>query len=97
MSGAPASVDVTVVIPTRNRAHWLPDCLESLVSQETNASIEFVVVDNASRDPTPAVIAGWSTRDPRVRALREEKLGRSAALNSGMRVARGLTVITAGG
>ena len=89
MSGAPASVDVTVVIPTRNRAHWLPDCLESLVSQETNASIEFVVVDNASRDPTPGVIAGWSTRDPRVRALREEKLGRSAALNSGMRVARG--------
>jgi len=82
-------VDVTVVIPTRNRAHWLPDCLASLASQATSASVEFVVVDNASADTTPDVVAEWASRDPRVRAVREEKLGRSAALNAGMALARG--------
>jgi len=89
VSDHPAPVDVTVVIPTRNRAHWLPDCLASLTSQETSASVEFVVVDNASVDATQSVIAQWAALDPRVRPVREEKLGRSSALNSGMRVARG--------
>jgi GT2 family glycosyltransferase len=89
VSDPAAPVDVTVVIPTRNRAHWLPDCLGSLAAQETSASVEIVVVDNASGDATQRVIAEWAGGDPRVRGVREEKLGRSAALNAGMRVARG--------
>jgi GT2 family glycosyltransferase len=89
VTGSPAPIDVSVVVPTRNRAHWLPDCIRSLVAQETSASVEFLIVDNASSDGTPGVITEWSARDPRVGGVRELKLGRSAALNAGMRIARG--------
>ena len=82
-------IGISVVIPTRNRAHFLDDCLRSLVVQRCETSFEVIVVDNASTDATPEVLAAWSERDGRVRSLREPRLGRAAALNAGMAVARG--------
>jgi glycosyltransferase involved in cell wall biosynthesis len=82
-------IDISVVIPTRNRADFLPDCLDSLATQTTSASFEVVVVDNASEDSTPSVLRERSERDPRFRWVLEETLGRAAALNAGMAIARG--------
>lgn len=55
--------------------------------------MEIIVVDNGSEDGTPDLLAGWAERDPRVRAVREERLGRSRALNTGLEVARGDVVL----
>lgn len=82
-------IDISVVIPTRNRAGFLPDCLGSLASQRSEAAFEVIVVDNASEDGTAAVLREWAERDPRFRWVREETLGRAAALNAGMAIARG--------
>ena len=79
MSGAP--VTVSVVIPTRNRASLLADCLESLTSQRSATPFEIVVVDNASTDRTPEFAAEAAARDPRVRVVREARLGRARALD----------------
>jgi glycosyltransferase involved in cell wall biosynthesis len=86
-------VEISVVVPTRNRAHYLPDCLASLASQETAAAFEVIVVDNASDDDTPEVARGWAERDPRFRWTRAERLGRAAALNAGMALARGALLL----
>ena len=83
------SVAISVVIPTRNRAHLLPDCLASLAAQVASVPFEVVVVDNASADDTAAVATAWAARDDRFRLVREEVLGRAVALNAGMAVARG--------
>jgi glycosyltransferase involved in cell wall biosynthesis len=82
-------IQISVVIPTRNRADLLPDCLASLAEQTTEASFEVVVVDNGSEDGTDAVLRGWASRDARFRPARAETLGRAAALNAGLAVARG--------
>jgi glycosyltransferase involved in cell wall biosynthesis len=84
-----AGIAISVVIPTRNRAHLLPDCLASLAAQEASVPFEVVIVDNASEDETAEVVAAWIARDDRFRLVREEMLGRAAALNAGMAVARG--------
>lgn len=94
MSGGRAAddrerVDVSVVIPTRNRADFLPDCLASLAAQRSSAAFEVIVVDNASEDGTSVTLQEWAERDPRFRWVREETLGRAAALNAGMAIARG--------
>src|SRR5680860_1583060 len=48
---------VSVVVPTRNRADTLRQCLNSLLDQDyPRKSFEIVVVDNGSTDDTPRVV-----------------------------------------
>jgi glycosyltransferase involved in cell wall biosynthesis len=77
---------VSVIIPTRNRAHLLHRTLESVLKQSTE-NLEVIVVDDGSTDSTAAVAAA---ADPRVRVLRNPKpTGVSAARNRGIAAARG--------
>ncbi len=55
---------VTVAIPTRNRAEYLRECLQSVLSQKLE-DIEVFVSDNASTDDTEAVVKSFD--DDRVR------------------------------
>ncbi len=50
---------------------------------------EVVVVDNASTDDTPALVAELARRWPEVRVAREPELGLSVARNRGLETARG--------
>ncbi len=78
-------VAVSVVIPTRNRAGYLDVVLASLAAQDGNIPHEVLVVDDASTDPTPAVIRRWPFRSLR----HEQPRGLNAARNTGVGVARG--------
>ena len=86
-------MDISVVVATRNRCAWLDVCLEGLSRQDTVATYEVVVVDNASTDATAELITEWARRDDRVRMVREERLGHSAAKNAGLGAARGRAVL----
>ena len=78
---------VSVVIPTRNRAHLLRRAIESALGQ-TFADLELIVVDDASEDQTETVVR--EIDDPRVRYIRcEVQRGAPAARNTGIRAARG--------
>ncbi|MFU8869208.1 glycosyltransferase [Natronococcus sp.] len=50
-----ATPDVSFVVPARNEADYLPDCLESIAALETNYANEVIVVDGASTDGTADV------------------------------------------
>lgn len=54
-------IKLSVCIPTYNRAAFIGETLESILSQ-TNGSIEVVVVDGASTDGTPEVVASYQKR-----------------------------------
>jgi glycosyltransferase involved in cell wall biosynthesis len=85
-AGATLSVpDVTVVVPTRNRATYLPRCIAAVLGQE-GVTVELIVVDDASTDETPAVLD--ALRDERVRVVRlDEQRGVSRARNLGIGLA----------
>ena len=70
-------MSVTAAITTYNRAAFLPGALESVLAQ-TRAPEEILVVDDGSTDDTPRVLAGYGDR---VRVVRQENGGRSAARN----------------
>jgi glycosyltransferase involved in cell wall biosynthesis len=77
--------DVTVVVPTRNRAAYLPRCIAAVLGQQA-VTVELIVVDDASTDETPSVLG--RLRDERVRVVRlEERLGVSRARNLGIGLA----------
>ena len=60
---------VSVILVTRDQAAHLEDCITSVLTQ-TFADLELLVVDRASSDATPAILAGQS--DPRLRHWRVE-------------------------
>lgn len=84
MSGTPA---VSVVVPTYNRAYCLPDTLRTVLSQSF-ADFELIVVDDGSTDATQATLAA-QFNDPRLKYVRQDNAGVSAARNTGMRMSRG--------
>ena len=80
--------DISVVVPTRNRAERLRALLASLAGQE-GPSFEVIVVDNASRDSTPAVVAQAGAAHIRL----PQPLGPAVARNHGWQAATGELVV----
>jgi GT2 family glycosyltransferase len=79
--------DVTVLIATRNRARFLPDALATALAQQ-DVELELIVVDDASGDETPQLLAGAA--DSRLRVIRlDEQAGMGEARNVGIDAARG--------
>lgn len=80
-------VDVSVIVPTRNRSALLATTLQSVFSQR-DVHIEVIVVDEASTDDTTAQLR--AVADPRLRVIRHDApLGLPAARNRGAVDARG--------
>ena len=77
---------VSIVIPAFNASAWIVECVQS-ASGQTWKNIEILVVDDGSTDDTVARAA--SIGDPRLRILRQDNAGASAARNHGLREARG--------
>ena len=78
---------VSVILPTRNRAHSVLAALASVL-QQTWRNLEVLVVDDASTDGTAEVLNAET--DPRVRYVRlEQPHGASGARNAGIAAAQG--------
>jgi glycosyltransferase involved in cell wall biosynthesis len=85
------SPDVSVVVPTRNRAELLPPLADALAAQEGVEAYEVIFVDDGSTDGTADVVRRLeATSGIAVRLLRTDsgKRGRAAARNLGWRNAR---------
>ncbi len=78
-------MNITVIIPTHNRAGLLPRALDSVLAQ-TLAPLEIILVDDGSTDGTEALMA---ERYSSVRYRKQANRGVSAARNRGIEEARG--------
>jgi hypothetical protein len=85
---SPRTEGVSVLVPVRNGARWLPRVLQALVAQGTDHQIEVVVVEDGSRDESPEILASASAADPRIRVVQGPRRGAAAALNAGVQQAR---------
>lgn len=77
--------DVSVVLTVYNAERTVGEVIESIFNQ-TLANFELIVVDDGSVDGTGAILAALS--DPRLRVVREGRLGRARALNRALAHAR---------
>jgi glycosyltransferase involved in cell wall biosynthesis len=73
---------VSVIIPAYNQARYVRKSIQSVFDQ-TYPDFELIVVDDGSTDETPQILA--SIHDPRMRVVRQQNAGLSAARNTGLR------------
>lgn len=77
---------VSVIVPVFNGARYLRESLDSILGQ-TYANVEVIVMDDASVDETPAIVASYGSR---VRSVRQPaNLGQFDNVNAGIGLARG--------
>jgi glycosyltransferase involved in cell wall biosynthesis len=78
---------VSLVMPAWNpRPDWLQGAVQSCLAQR-GCSIELIVVDDGSDQPVADLLA--DVRDPRLRVIRVDHAGASAARNAGIAEAHG--------
>lgn len=85
---------ISVVVPSHNRFDILRECLKAL-AQQTYSDYELIVVDDASTDETPSLLAEFASEHPDLRfwwLVNEENLGANASRNRGIREAHGQLV-----
>jgi GT2 family glycosyltransferase len=89
----PTPPAASVIIPAYNAAATLAACLDALLAQRLPPEmppLEIIVVDDGSRDATPAIAARYA---PAVRLLRQANAGPAAARNTGLAAARAPLVL----
>lgn len=80
---------ISIVLPVFNGVSFLAGSIESCLKQ-THSNLELIVVDDASTDSTPDVIARYCQQDARVRYVRNPaNVKLPASLNRGFQLARG--------
>lgn len=78
---------VSVVIPTYKRMELLPSVLPPLLADP--ATTEIIVVDDGGDDGSFEYVAGLAAQDPRLKPLRIDNSGQTAAQTAGCEIAVG--------
>ena len=84
---------VSVVVPVYNVEQYLQQCVDSLLKQ-TYKDIEIILVDDGSKDNSPAMCDDYSQKYPdMIKTIHKANGGLGLARNTGMEYAKGEFVI----
>lgn len=80
---------ITVLTPTYNRAHLLPDLYHSLCRQ-TNHLFDWIIVDDGSTDETELIVKEWMTADNPflIVYFKKDNGGKNRAVNDGVKMVK---------
>lgn len=87
-----ALCEISVIIPVYNIQQHLRECLDSVLGQ-SYPHLQVICVDDGSTDESPAILAQYAQKDPRVQVIRQQNAGPGAARNTGLEAATGEYVI----
>ncbi len=80
--GAEMPAEISVLLPVRDAAPYLPECITSLRAQ-TFQDFEVLAVDDGSTDESPQLLSAWAREDSRVSLVRQPPRGIVHALEAG--------------
>lgn len=82
----------SVIVPVYNVEKYLKECVDSILSQ-TFKDFELILVNDGSKDSSPAICDEYAEKDSRVKVIHKENGGLSDARNVGTKSAEGKYVI----
>ena len=81
-------VKLSFILPVYNVEAYLPHCINSILSQLTDAC-EIILVDDGTKDHSGQICDDYAARDGRISVIHKENGGLSSARNAGMDIAKG--------
>lgn len=81
-------INISIILPIYNVEDYLPQCLDSILSQ-TEKNIEVICVNDGSPDNCAQILEEYSLRDSRIKIITQENSGVSTARNRGLDQAQG--------
>jgi len=78
----------SIIVPCYNLESWIRECLDSVLFQSF-LDWECIVVDDESKDGSPAICDEYAVRDSRFRVIHQKNAGEGGARNAGLAVAQG--------
>ena len=79
---------ISVIVPVYNVEKYLPECVESIISQ-TYGNLEIILVDDGSTDRSGKICDEFAEKDSRIVVIHQKNSGVSAARNRGLDVCKG--------
>ena len=79
---------ISVIVPVFNVAGYLPQCVDSILSQDYG-NLEVILIDDGSTDGSGQICDRYAALDSRVRVIHQKNGGAAAAKNAGLRLATG--------
>lgn len=79
---------VSVLVPVYNVERYLPQCLDSLISQ-TLQDIEIIAVDDGSTDSSGKILDEYAAKDSRIQVIHKQNTGYGNTMNVGLSRATG--------
>ncbi|WP_296955481.1 glycosyltransferase family 2 protein [uncultured Dialister sp.] len=89
IKGNPSSVKATIVIPVYNGETTIRRALESAIHQETGEPYEILVIDDGSRDRSPAIVDEYAKAYDWVRVIHQKNQGISRTREIAISLAKG--------
>lgn len=85
---------VTVIVPCRNEQDFIGACLDSIIANDyPKDRVEILVIDGMSEDNTRKIVQAYAVRYPVITLLDNPEKITPAALNIGVRHARGNVIV----
>ncbi len=78
----------SIIIPIYDSEKYLARCIDSVLCQ-TSPDFELILIDDGSKDKSADICMEYAKKDKRVKYVRQENAGVSAARNNGIKIARG--------
>lgn len=85
---------VSVVMPVRNEAAYIAQCLDSVLANDYPPEwLEVLVLDGLSSDETRDIVLKYAQKCPNIRLIDNPKIIQAAAMNIGINEAKGDIII----
>ena len=84
---------ISVIIPAYNSAKYIEAAVASVLDQDPGMPLEVIVVDDGSVDGTGEILERLADGEPRLRLVRQENQGVSAARNAALAALRPETTL----
>lgn len=79
---------ISIIVPVYNAEHFLDYCISSIMKQ-TYQNFELILIDDGSKDSSPAICDEWYKKDSRIKVVHQYNSGVAAARNKGLELAKG--------